>query len=150
MDIKIKPFDKLTVKELYDLLKLREEVFILEQNILYPDLDDTDQSAFHVMVTEDDKMVAYARVFPKGIKYKEASIGRVVTSPAVRGKGYGIPLMESAMDYLITLGEDKIIISAQAYAKAYYAKFGFKPTDKEPYLEDGIPHLEMIYVLEDE
>ena len=149
MDIRIKAFLDLTLDELYALLKLREEVFILEQNILYPDFDQTDQMAFHIMIFENNHLVAYARAFEKGIKYQEASIGRVVTSPLVRGQGYGVPLMKTALDHLLSLGEKTITISSQAYAEEFYSKFGFKPSNKEPYLEDGIPHLEMKYFVED-
>ncbi len=145
MEIRIKEFNDLTLSELYTLLKLRAEVFILEQRILYQDLDDTDQLAFHVMVFEDGDMVAYARGFRQNVKYEEASIGRVLTQPSHRNMGYGIPLMNSAMAYLSSLGEKYIKISAQAYAREYYEKFGFKRTDKEPYLEDTLPHVEMIY-----
>lgn len=149
MDIRIKAFKDLTLDELYALLKLREEVFILEQNILYPDLDQTDQMADHIMIFEKNQLVAYARTYEKGIKYNEASIGRVVTSPSVRGQGYGIPLMKTAIHHLVSLGEQTITISSQAYAKEFYSKVGFKPSAKEPYLEDGIPHLEMKYLTED-
>ncbi len=145
MDIRIKEFKDLTLSELYTLLKLREEVFIMEQKILYQDLDDMDQLAFHVMIFEDKEMVAYARGFRSQIKYEEASIGRVLTRLSYRNKGYGIPLMKSAMRHLFVLGENSIKISAQAYAQAYYEKLGFLRTNREPYLEDTIPHVEMLY-----
>lgn len=149
MEIRIKEFHELTLTELYTLLKLREEVFILEQEILYADLDGMDELAFHVMIYVNKEMVAYARGFRPGLKYEEASIGRVLTHPIHRGKGYGIPLMKSAMAYLIKQGEKKITISAQAYAKDFYEKLGFRRTIREPYLEDTLPHVEMRYLEED-
>ncbi len=145
MEIRIKEFNDLTLLELYTCLRLREEVFVLEQQILYQDLDETDLLAFHVMIFEEGIMVAYARGFRQGVKYEEASIGRVLTLPSHRSKGYGTPLMKNAMAYLSNLGEKHIKISSQAYAQEYYEKFGFKRTDKEPYLEDTLPHVEMIY-----
>lgn len=145
MDIRIKAFNDLTLEELYTLLKLREEVFIMEQKILYPDLDGTDKDAYHIMIYEEDLMVAYARAFLKGVKYSEASIGRVATRPSHRGQGYGTPLMNEAISHLLAQGEHEIKISAQAYAQGYYEKFGFVLTEKDSYLEDTIPHVEMIY-----
>lgn len=152
MHYEIKPFHELTVPELYDLLHLREKVFIVEQNCPYQDLDYTDQKAHHVLLYEGGVLAAYTRIFRKGIKYKEASIGRVVTSPTHRSKGYGEIVMKISMEALARLGEDHIVLSSQAYAEKFYAKLGFRRTSKEPYLEDDIPHVEMEYkgVLKDE
>lgn len=145
MKIVTKPFDALTLDELYAILRLRQEVFILEQNCFYLDQDGYDQVAEHVMLYEGDHLAAYARVFKKGIKYDAASIGRVITSTQYRGKGLGIPLMEASIQTLLMQGEDHIKLSSQAYAEGFYEKVGFKRTEKAPYLEDDIPHVEMEY-----
>lgn len=143
MRFEIKSFHELTVSELYAMLRLRERVFIVEQSCPYQDLDDTDQKALHVFLYEEENLAAYTRIFRSGIKYPEASIGRVVTSPAHRGKGYGAMVMKASMEELLKIGESHIILSSQAYAEEFYKKLGFKRTEKEPYLEDDIPHVEM-------
>lgn len=152
MRFEIKSFHELTVSELYAMLRLRERVFIVEQSCPYQDLDDTDQKALHVFLYEEEKLAAYTRIFRSGIKYPEASIGRVVTSPAHRGKGYGEKVMKASIEELLRIGEPHIVLSSQAYAEKFYEKLGFKRTEKEPYLEDDIPHVEMEFrgVLEDE
>lgn len=145
MHIVIKAFNELTLSELYAVLKLRVEVFILEQNCLYQDLDGNDHLAFHVMVMEDDELAAYARVFRSGIRYPAASIGRVITAPEYRGKGYGEILMNEAIGFLDALDETHIMLSSQSYAQAFYERHGFVRTPRESYLEDDIPHVEMEY-----
>ncbi|WP_312654454.1 GNAT family N-acetyltransferase [Proteiniclasticum sp.] len=141
----IKSFNELTLKELYDILQLRVEVFILEQNCLYQDLDGYDEKADHVMIMEGNDLAAYARIFRSGIRYPAASIGRVITSPKYRGKGYGDLLMSESIRGLVKMGEEKIMLSSQSYAEGFYRKHGFKRTEKDPYLEDDIPHVEMEY-----
>lgn len=141
----IKSFNELTLKELYDILQLRVEVFILEQSCLYQDLDGYDEQADHVMIFEGDELAAYARIFRSGIKYPAASIGRVITSPRFRGKGYGDILMEESIRVLLNLDENHIMLSSQSYAQKFYAKHGFLRTDRASYLEDDIPHVEMEY-----
>ena len=143
MRYEFKPFHELTVSELYDLLHLREKVFIVEQECPYQDLDYTDQKAVHVLLYEGKELAAYTRIFQRGIKYSEASIGRVVTSPSHRGKGYGALVMKASMEALRKMGENHIVLSSQAYAEKFYERLGFKRTEKEPYLEDEIPHVEM-------
>lgn len=142
----IKPYKDLTLDELYEIMKLRIEVFINEQDCNYQDLDGTDHLADHVMVMESGALVAYARVFPAGVKYEEAAIGRVITKKTSRGRNLGEHLMKESMKYLSEHGEKKIKLSSQRYAEGFYAKLGFSRTAKEPYLEDTIPHVEMIYV----
>ena len=147
----LKPFDQLTVHELYAILQLRNEVFAIEQNCVYPDLDDKDQGAFHLMgwaagsvPEEQDKLVAYTRLLPPGLAYPEPSIGRVVTSPLVRRNGTGKELMKRSIEQAHTLfGIIPLKIGAQLYLRQFYASFGFQQTS-EVYLEDGIEHIEML------
>lgn len=143
MNIKIKKFDDLTLSELYKILNLRNEVFVVEQNCAYLDTDGKDQLAHHVMVWHDEVLVAYARIFSPGIKYDTSSIGRVVVNLAHRELKLGHLLMEhavKAVENLYKTGD--ITISAQAHLQGFYKKHGFK-TISEEYMEDDIPHVEM-------
>lgn len=140
----IKTFDELTNTELYAILSLRQEVFIVEQNCAYLDNDGKDVYALHLTGFVDENMVAYCRLIPAGISYEEVSIGRVITSPASRMEGYGKQLMQKAIEQINGIyGNVPIRIGAQAYLKKFYEGFGFKDLD-EPYMEDGIPHLIML------
>ena len=141
----IKPYKDLTLDELYEIMKLRIEVFINEQDCNYQDLDGTDHLADHVMVMENGTLVAYARLFTSGIKYREAAIGRVITKKTSRGTNLGVHLMKESMKFLSEHGEKEIKLSAQVYAEGFYEKLGFQRTSKVPYQEDNIPHVEMIY-----
>lgn len=145
MKVVIKSFEELSVRELYDIIQLRVEVFILEQTCFYQDLDGHDDKARHVLIMEGEKIAAYARVFVSGIKYPVASIGRVITSPEYRGKGYGDVLMKESIRCAEDLGEDHIMLSSQSYAQDFYKRHGFRRTSRAPYLEDDIPHVEMEY-----
>ena len=141
----IKRFDQLTTLELYELLKVREEVFVMEQECLYHDLDSKDFNATHMFALEDNQMVCYLRVLDKGVSYDEVSIGRVLTKPAYRRKGYGEQIMARAIDYIENvMGEGKIRISAQAHLEKFYGDLGFEVVS-DVYLEDGIEHYEMLY-----
>ena len=143
MKIKIKPFKELLVDELYKSLALRNEVFIIEQNCIYQDLDGNDDKALHVMMFENDDLVAYARIFDKGIKYPTASIGRVVVSPAKRNSNLGHLLVNAAVQGVHEhFQTEEITISAQEHLQKFYAAHGFVTTS-EMYLEDDIPHVEM-------
>ena len=140
----LKKFDALTVHELYAILQLRNEVFAVEQQCVYPDMDNKDQGAWHCMGWQAGKLVAYTRLLPPGLAYPEASIGRVVTSPAVRRTGAGRELMKRSIEEAQALfGAGPIKIGAQLYLHAFYASFGFRQTS-EVYLEDGIEHIEML------
>lgn len=140
----LKPFQDLTVFQLYALLRLRSEVFIVEQNCVYQDLDNKDEAAFHLMGFENNELLAYTRLLPPGISYPYASIGRVVTSPKNRRKGTGKFLMEKSITETIRLfGNQPIKISAQLYLKKFYTSLGFVQAS-DTYLEDGIEHIEMI------
>ncbi len=141
----IKNFDELSTSELYQILQLRNEVFVVEQNCVYQDADGKDFTAFHLFLKTDKDIIAYARIFKAGNYFNQASIGRVVVRPKNRGQNYGKLLMQKAIDFVVnTLKEKTIEISAQTYLLKFYNELGFKETGKE-YLEDGIPHLKMIY-----
>ena len=140
----LKTFDELTVTELYHILQLRCEVFIVEQNCPYLDPDGKDFKSHHLMGSMDGNLVAHARLVKPGVSYQEVSIGRVVTSPKYRRGGYGIELMNEAISQIeYVYGKVPIRIGAQAYLKKFYESFGFVDLN-EPYLEDGIPHLIML------
>lgn len=141
------PYSTLTTDQLYALLRLRAEVFVVEQDCPYQDLDDKDQPAIHLLgMTNDGRLAAYTRLLDKGISYAAyASIGRVITAPFARGKGLGRPLMvESIRQLHLAYGEQPVKISAQAHLQAYYGSVGFE-TVTEEYMEDGIPHVGMVY-----
>jgi len=142
----IKTFDELTPFEVYDLLALRNVVFVVEQQAIYNDTDYADQKSHHLMIYEGDELASYIRLIPKGIKYEEASIGRVVTSPNHRFKGYSRLLMEEGMSLEKQLYPDSkgIRISAQSYLQKFYGSLGFVVCSEE-YLEDGLPHVEMVF-----
>jgi ElaA protein len=141
----LKRFDELTPAELYTLLRLRTEVFVVEQQCIFQDMDDKDQSCYHLMGWEENNLVAYTRLVPPGVIYTEPSIGRVVSSPLVRGRGIGRTLMEKSIEQTEALfGPVPIRIGAQVYLQTFYTGLGFSPVS-EPYIEDGIPHIEMIW-----
>jgi len=140
----LKAFNDLTPAELYDLLRLRTQVFVVEQNCVFQDMDNKDQLCSHLLLYGDDQLVAYARILPPGVYYAEASIGRVITSLKSRGTGTGKVLMETAVATAMNLYPDQPLrIGAQLYALKFYERFGFK-RDGEVYVEDGIDHVEMI------
>jgi ElaA protein len=140
----LKPFIELTPEELYSILQLRNEVFVVEQNCPYQDCDNKDLYAWHLMGKEEDKLLAYARLLAPGISYSESSIGRVVSSPATRKTGMGKKLMHESIQQIRNLFQtDTIRIGAQLYLKAFYESFGFVQ-DGDIYLEDNIPHILML------
>ncbi len=141
---KIKTFDEFTVPELYAVLKARIDVFVIEQNCPYPDLDNYDQKAVHIWAEEDGQVLAYCRVFDKDIKYEETSIGRVLATEQARDKSLGKLLIQYAVETIENrFHTPEIRISAQDYLLRFYGGFGFEDTGKK-YLEDDIPHTEMI------
>jgi len=143
LEWKTKRFETLSSLELYELLKLRSEVFVVEQNCVYLDIDGKDEKALHLLGTFEGKIVAYARLFKPNDYFAEASIGRVVTHPDFRERKIGHILMREAFESIrIYFGESKITISAQLYLKKFYESHGFIQTS-EMYLEDDIPHIEM-------
>lgn len=137
-------FEELTVAELYAVLQLRSEVFVVEQACIFQDMDGSDAQAMHLLGSLQGALVAYARCFEAGVKFAEASIGRIVTSPEIRGRGSGHALVEKAIACLsVPLGAPAIRIGAQARLNAFYRRHGFE-TSGPVYLEDGIAHIEML------
>ena len=144
LDWILKPFDALTPHQLYAVLQLRNEVFVVEQQCVFQDADNNDQGSYHLMGFNGDTLVAYTRLLPPGLTYDQASIGRVVTAPAVRRYGVGKKLMQESIDAVYHLfGKGPIKIGAQLYLKAFYESFGFIKVGA-PYLEDGIEHIYML------
>lgn len=141
MTLHKKTFQELTTAELYELLRIRNDVFVVEQNCPYQDLDYDDQPALHLWLTDQEKIVALCRVCPAGTHMEEVSIGRVITT--VRGKGYGKQIMlagiEAAREHF---GAMRIDLEAQEYAKGFYEQVGFEQSS-DPFILDGIPHIKM-------
>ncbi|SOD15106.1 GNAT family N-acetyltransferase [Pedobacter xixiisoli] len=140
----IKPFQELSVDELYQILKLRNEVFIVEQNCPYLDLDEKDQKGLHLVGYEGNNIAVYTRLLPKGISYADVSIGRVITAKAYRSLGLGKVLMQQSIKACHeSFGQAPIRISAQYHLVKFYGSLGFEALGN-PYDEDGIPHIEML------
>lgn len=139
-----KSFNKLTSRELYEIIRLRLEVFVVEQDAPYQDCDRKDYESFHLFGTLKGEIVAYCRLIPAGINYKEPCLGRVVTSPKVRREGYGRVAVFMGLEAMKTqFGTSECRISAQLYLKEFYESFGFEKVS-DMYLEDGLPHIEML------
>ena len=137
-------FDELTVTQLYAVLQLRSEVFVVEQACIFQDMDGADAQAMHLLGTLQGSLVAYARCFAIGIKYAETSIGRIVTHPSIRGSVAGHALVEKAIRSLAAQsGAQDIRIGAQARLESFYRQHGFEKSGP-PYMEDGILHIEML------
>lgn len=146
METTVKTFEQLTIHELYDLLQLRSEVFVVEQDCVYQDIDGKDAKALHIMGKKEGKIVAYTRCFAPGIYFKEAAIGRVVVDKNERKHGYGHDIMEASLTAIKKrYHTESIKLSAQTYLIKFYESHGFQTTG-EGYLEDGIPHIAMIIV----
>lgn len=144
MTWKLKRFDELTNSQLYNIVKKRINIFIVEQNCPYPELDDIDQASYHLFYEKESEINAYCRIVPKGCKYREVSIGRVIVNKEYRRTGIGSMLMRKALDFVDKeMSETKIKIQAQDHLRNFYGGFGFKVIS-EVYLEDGIPHVDMI------
>jgi ElaA protein len=139
-----KPFRELTTEELYLILRLRSEVFVVEQNCVFLDMDNKDFYCDHLMGWKENMLLGYSRIVPPGISYEESSIGRIVSSPAGRGMGVGRELMQQSIRTLYRIhGKRDIRIGAQYYLKEFYESYGFVQTG-EIYPEDGINHIEML------
>ncbi len=144
MIISIKKFEELTTSELYAILQLRSEVFVVEQDCVYQDLDGKDQQALHVIGVKQNQLVAYTRIFAPGIYFREASIGRVVVATSERKHGYGQLIMKASIEAIKThFNTDTVRLSGQVYLTRFYNSLGFE-TIGEGYLEDGIPHIGML------
>ena len=145
MNFLLKSYHQLSNDELYSILQLRNEVFVVEQTCAYLDLDGKDQKAFHLMGFENLKLIAYARLLPPGISYNECSIGRVLVAADHRHNNLGKALMQHAItNCLEEFKTSVIVISAQQYLEKFYTALGFA-TESDAYLEDDIPHIQMRY-----
>ncbi|UII77642.1 GNAT family N-acetyltransferase [Flagellimonas sp. HMM57] len=143
MKVYTKIFDELSNAELYEIMRLRSEVFVVEQNCIYQDLDDKDQKALHVFGKKDGKVVAYTRIFKPGDYFDNPSIGRVVVAKEERKYGYGKLIMEASLKEISKrFSNGTIELSAQTYLIKFYTDLGFTSYGEE-YLEDGIPHIRM-------
>lgn len=144
MEVSVKTFSEINTEELYDILQLRSEVFVVEQDCVYQDMDGKDQKALHVIGKNNGKVVAYTRVFKSGDYFNMASIGRVVVKETERKYGLGVKIMNASVKAIQDrLNEDKIHLSAQTYLMKFYNSLGFVEVGEE-YLEDGIPHIGMV------
>lgn len=140
----LKEFNQLSPAELYSIIRLRNEVFVIEQNCIYQDADNKDQPSRHLCGWNGDVLVAYSRLLPPGLAYEECSIGRVVTSPAHRKTGAGRELMKASIEKAFSIFHTNAIkIGAQLYLKKFYESLGFVQCSDE-YLDDGIPHILML------
>ena len=145
MNYNIKKFSELENNELYQILELRCEVFVVEQNCAYNDVDNKDQDAYHLLLEDNKKIVAGLRILKKGVSYDQISIGRVVVNKEYRGRGIAKDMMLKAIEFIENdLGEKEIKISAQAYLIDFYKSIGFVEVS-QVYLEDDIPHIDMLY-----
>lgn len=143
MELIVKKFKELTVGELYEILKLRASVFVVEQRCLYQDIDDKDPKAFHVFLKDESGLAAYLRVLNQGDFLNEVSIGRVIA--VKRRCGMGSKIVAAGIQTAVEkFGAEKILVAAQSYAKGFYERQGFLPVSEE-FTEDGIPHLYMLY-----
>lgn len=150
MKYNIKAFNELTTDEIYEIMRVRNEVFVVEQNCVYQDCDGKDKKSYHLYYMNNNRIIAYVRILEKGISYEEVSIGRVLVSNEYRGRGLARKCMQKAIDFVgNNLNEYVIRISAQEYLKEFYRSLGFKAVSNV-YLEDDIPHIEMLYNLEKE
>ncbi|MCB2362080.1 GNAT family N-acetyltransferase [Clostridium estertheticum] len=145
MNWELKKFEELKVEEIYKILEIRNQVFIVEQQCAYQDCDGKDENAYHLYLQDNGKIIAYLRILKKGISFDEISIGRVLVHENYRGKGISREMMLKAINFIeLNLNEEEIKIQAQSYLVNFYGSLGFKETSNE-YLEDNIPHIDMFY-----
>jgi ElaA protein len=144
MEFVVKKFNELSIQELYAILQLRSEVFVVEQDCVYQDIDYKDQKAFHILGIKEEKIIAYARIFNSGDYFSKPSIGRIIVKENQRKYKYGFQLVEESIQYIEdNFIEKTILISAQTYLTKFYNSLGFIQQG-EGYLEDGIPHIKML------
>ncbi|MDR6241575.1 GNAT family N-acetyltransferase [Aureibacter tunicatorum] len=143
-DFSVKKFDQLTVRELYEIIKLRVDVFVVEQNCPYNELDGKDFKALHLLMNDKNNVLAgYLRILPEGLSYETPSLGRIVIAPNFRKNKLGRILVQKGIDFVVeSFGKQKITIGAQAALENFYNELGFVKIS-EVYLEDGIPHMDM-------
>lgn len=145
MKFEFKHFNDLSNAELYDMLRLRTEIFVVEQTCIYNDLDGLDKDAIHLIIKKEDEIAGCSRLLQPGTRFPDFSIGRVVVKKNMRGTGLGIRMMEEAKKYMIEKWDAKNIkVSAQKYLQKFYEDLGFSVITEE-YLEDGIPHVGMLF-----
>ncbi|MFA5522860.1 MAG: GNAT family N-acetyltransferase [Tissierellales bacterium] len=145
MEWQIKKYSDLTIDELYSILKVRNEVFVVEQNCPYQDCDEKDKQAYHLFLDDNGDIIAYTRILEKSVSYDEISIGRFLVKEEYRRKGLAKELLVRAMNFIEeSLNEKTIRLSGQVYIKDLYKSFGFKEVS-DIYLEDDLPHVEMLY-----
>ncbi|MBR6928167.1 MAG: GNAT family N-acetyltransferase [Methanobrevibacter sp.] len=145
MDCFLKKFNELSLDELYGIIKLRLEVFVVEQDCVYQDLDDKDQVSYHLFLKDNDEIIAVLRIIPENVSYDEMAIGRLIVKKPYRGRGLSKMMMEKAIEFITSdLGKDRIRLSGQAYLTDFYIGLGFRKVSDE-YLEDGIKHFEFLY-----
>lgn len=145
MDCFFKKFNELSPDELYGILQLRAEVFVVEQNCVYNDLDGRDRMAYHLFLKNDDEMVAALRILPEDVAFEDMAIGRLIVKRQYRGRKIAWKMMKKAMDYIINdLNKERIRLSGQAYLVEFYEGLGFHKVS-DVYLEDGIDHFEFLY-----
>lgn len=144
MDWIFKTYDELTVDEFHDILQLRIDIFVVEQNCPYSELDGKDKKAWHFYGKRDNRILAYTRIFKPGDYYQECAFGRVVVHPDFRGQQLGYELVERTLVFMKDLfGDVSVKIGAQQHLEKFYGSFGFTQVG-DPYIEDGIPHIHMI------
>ncbi|WP_456274783.1 GNAT family N-acetyltransferase [Bacillus sp. AK031] len=144
MSWNIKKFDELTNSELYNLLKERTLVFVVEQNCPYLEVDGKDPFSYHLFKEDDGEIIAYLRILPAGVSYQEVSIGRVFVTKEYRGQGLADELLSKGLEFIEKeLNETTVKIQAQDYLRKFYGSFGFQAIS-ETYLEDNIPHVDML------
>ena len=142
MELIIKHFSELSPDELYDILKSRVDVFVVEQECPYPEIDGKDKDAYHIFLRDENGIAAYLRVLKSGVSFPEPALGRILTTR--RGEGLGARIVDEGIRFAEeTLGAEKIRIEAQVYAKGFYEKLGFRQCS-EPFMDDGIEHIEML------
>lgn len=145
MNWELKKFEELKVEEIYKILKIRNEVFIVEQQCAYQDCDGKDENSYHLYLQDNGEIIAYLRILKKGVSYDEISIGRVLVHKNYRGKGISREMMLKAINFIeLNLNEKEIKIQAQSYLVNFYRSLRFKEASNE-YLEDNIPHIDMLY-----
>lgn len=145
----IKRFDELSLKELYEILRLRVEIFVVEQDCVYQDLDGKDYDSYHLFIKDNDNIIAALRILDENVAYPENAIGRLVVEKNSRGRGLSRKMMLKAMDFIVNdLKKDSIRLSGQAYLCEFYTSLGFERVS-DSYLEDGIRHYEFLYKKED-
>jgi len=144
VEFSVKTFNEITASEMYQMLRLRSEVFVVEQDCVYQDIDNKDQKAFHVFGFKNQELIAYSRIFDSGDYFNLPSIGRIVVKEEERQFKYGYELVDKSIQYILkNFTEKSILISAQTYLLKFYNSLGFIQQGEE-YLEDGIPHIKML------